>query len=233
MKIFTISRLVLVAKKINLIFFANIKHKGVYRILSVIYLALFIFTFISISNIVSLKMEYGRNNVDVVVKRAHDLKNEFLNDYDCIGYLSGGLFSVHGFPWFLESYDYVSRSNVLSHSNKSNHWFETFRTRVKERDVKSLRFDEKKCIKIIDEFQWRTDRLERYLIYRLHPLTTFDRYTIKNDEIIPYHDTSNNGWSIKFGYKYFVQILFFPTLIFIFLIHLINWIGRGFIKKNK
>ena len=65
-------------KKINLIFFANIKHKGVYRILSVIYLALFIFTFISISNIVSLKIEYGNNNIDVVVKRAHDLKNEFL-----------------------------------------------------------------------------------------------------------------------------------------------------------
>ena len=217
-------------KKINLIFFANIKHKGVYRILILCYLATIVFTFILANKHLIEKRKYhidyfelhhGHMTQDYIVNKI----NEQWITYKCntaidMPYPDNIL---NFFPW-IENFTNANLDhrwsqryiyeNMVRSIKKHSPKIDIFRNSIKNSNLKDTfkRYCDGILIKINSSTWTLNGNINR--LYR--PFSSYFLHPDPNFKLI------NLLW-----------ILVYPLAFLMIIVQILGWIGRGFIKKNK
>ena len=240
MKIFSISSLVLVAKKINLIFFANIKHKGVYRILILCYLATIVFTFILANKHLIEKRKYHIDYFEL--HHGHMTQDYIVNEipkkwitYKCNTAIDEAYPNniLDYFPWiekFTNSklriwserylFEDIARSTSWKYvkANKLTTGTKTLRNAIKNSNLKPTY--KEACDQILIKINASSEILNQDINRLYHPFSSYFLY--------PYITSS-----VKYKLINLLWVLVYPLAFFMIIVQILSWIVRGFIKKNK
>ena len=239
MKIFSISSLVLVAKKINLIFFANIKHKGIYRILILCYLATIVFTFILANKHLIEKRKYDYDMLEI---QHYYMTNSIVNEipkkwitYKCNTAIDEAYPNniLDYFPWiekFTNSklriwserylFEDIARSTswkyVKANKLTTDTKIDNLRNEIKNSNLKYKR----SCDQFLIEINSSSKMLNEGINRLYHPFSSYFLY--------PYITSS-----VEYKLINLLWVLVYPLAFFMIIVQILSWIVRGFIKKNK
>ena len=192
------------AKKINLIFFANIKHKGVYRILILCYLATIVFTFILANKHLIEKIKYDYRSLEI---RQYNITNTIVNPIvpknwvKCNSVLNEAYPNniLDYFPW-IEKFtnsklDVWSERYLFEDIARSTSWkyvkankittgtkIDNLRNEIKNSNLKPT--DKRYCDGILIDIKIKSEMLNEDINRLYHPFSSYFLYPDPNFKLI-------------------------------------------------
>ena len=228
-------------KKINLIFFANIKHKGVYRILILCYLATIVFTFILANKHLIEKRKYDYGSLEI---QHYYMTNSIVNEipkkwitYKCNTAIDEAYPNniLDYFPWiekFTNSklsigserylFEDIARSTswkyVKANKQTTGTKIDTLRNAIKNSNLKPTY--KEACDQILIKINASSEILNQDINRLYHPFSSYFLY--------PYITSS-----VEYKLINLLWVLVYPLAFLMIIVQILSWIVRGFIKKNK
>jgi len=217
-------------KILNLIFFANIKHKGFFRIILLGYVVTIIFSYFNATDILKerkqstldgLKVTHGHFNY----RLEHDPKQWKSGKCNLIVGEKYPNNIVEYYPWVikfakLEKYAFwkfanENNFNIIRNSNEKK--FKELRKAIEFSSYEKLdRYKRNYCDDIVLDYYLLSSRLSTEIYQYLHPFYSY------RSSIHPYEDT----------FEYFFWNSFYPLIILLIVIHIFRWIILGFLKPR-